>query len=279
MGGWIQWLGMGLCAAMAAQAGEVGRAGYALQVDARGEGPVAVLFESGFGQDAGVWQGVIAELGADCTCIAYARAGLGESGTDGVPKSIEAHLQDLLAVADAMAPGRRFVLVGHSYGGLLATEFARRHPQRLQGLVLVDPATLGQRHAFKQLDAERVQADDRALLGMLPPALAADYRLLVEQLESEAARAPHAPSDVPMVLLTATQVAEDPFVLEETVRGKAEWKRQHAALFAAFSRGRHEYLATGHNLHREDPTAVAGAIRYVAAQRAEEQGGAEPEGG
>lgn len=40
-------------------------------------------------------------------------------------------------------------------------------------------------------------------------------------------------------------------------------------LFAGYVRGMHEYLATGHNIHREKPEAVADAIRFIA--------GAQPE--
>ena len=263
-------VGMGMLLALAcaatAQAGEVQveRKGYQLQAEQQGEGPMVVVFESGFGQDAGVWKDVIAELGAGCHCVAYARAGLGKSGTDGAPKTIEAHLQDLGAVMDALAPNRKAVLVGHSYGGLLVTEFARLHPARVQGLVLVDPATMGQRHAFKAAHGERVQADDKTLLSVLPPQMAADYKLLIAQLDSAAAAVQHRRPDVPVALLTSTQVAAEPFVLEETEQGKAIWKREHAALFAEFSRGTHAYFATGHNIHREDPKAVADAIRSVA---------------
>ena len=181
---------------------EVQRAGYALQAEQHGDGATVVVFEPGFGQGPGVWKDVIAGLGADCRCIAYARAGLGRSGTDGKPKTIEAHVQDLGAVIDTLAPGRKLVLVGHSYGGLLATEFARQHPERLQGLVLVDPATLQQRHAFKAADRDRVAADDKALLSMLPPPMRADYALLVSQLDSADAASPRAMPDVPVALLT-----------------------------------------------------------------------------
>lgn len=256
-----------VAATTTAHAGDVpvNRGGYTLQAERHGDGPVAVVFESGFGQGAGVWKDVIAGLGADCRCVAYARAGLGRSGTDGAPKRIDAHLADLGAVIDTLASGRKVVLVGHSYGGLLATEFARRHPERVQGLVLVDPATLGQRHAFLQADRARVLADDAALLAMLPPAMGADYRVLVEQLERPDAAAPHAMPDLPVALLTATQVAAEPFVFEETAAGKALWKAQHAALFAGFSRGTHRYFATGHNLHREAPQAVVDAVRAVVA--------------
>ena len=58
-------------------------------------------------------------------------------------------------------------------------------------------------------------------------------------------------------------VAAEPFVFEETAQGKALWKRQHATLFAGYTRGIHQYYATGHNIHRENPGAVADAIRFV----------------
>lgn len=263
---WALSLALALHCAATVQAGDlrVERPGYGLQAEQLGDGPTVVVFESGFGQGADAWKGVIAEMGADCRCVAYARAGLGKSGTDGKPKTIEAHLQDLAAVIDTVAPKGKVVLVGHSYGGLLATEFARLHADRVQGLVLVDPATMGQRHAFRKDDEARVLADDKTLLSMLPPNLAEDYKLLIAQLDDAAAASPHAQPDVPVALLTDTSVAAEPFVFEETAAGKALWKQQHAALFARYARGVHRYFATGHNIHREDPKAVAEAIRFVA---------------
>src|SRR5690606_20519144 len=70
----------------------VPRAAYTLQADVQGDGPVAVVFESGFGQGAGVWKAVVDGLGAECRCIAYGRAGLDGSGTDGNAKTIDQHL-------------------------------------------------------------------------------------------------------------------------------------------------------------------------------------------
>ncbi|GHA80365.1 alpha/beta fold hydrolase [Cognatilysobacter bugurensis] len=257
-----------LLAAAVTHAGEtqVQRPAYALQAEQHGDGATAVVFESGFGQGAGVWKDVIAQLGPDCRCIAYGRAGLGGSTTDGAPKRIDEHLQDLGAVIDSLAPDRKVVLVGHSYGGLLATEFARKYPNRLSGLVLVDPSTMQQRHAFLAADRDRVLADDRALLEMLPPSMGADYTNLIAQLDSADAALPRAMPDLPVALLTSTAVADEPFVFEETARGKSLWKAQHATLFAGFSQGTHRYLATGHNIHRENPAAVADAIRAVADQ-------------
>lgn len=258
-----------LAAAGTAQAGDVAvnRGAYTLKAEVSGTGPVDVVFESGFGQGPGVWKDVAPALGSGYRSITYARAGLGQPGSDGHPKSIDDHLNDLAAVIDTVAPAHKVVLVGHSYGGLLVTEFARRHPERVQGLVLVDPATMGQRHAFRQANDARVLADDAKLLGMLPPSMAADYRALIAQLDAPGAATPRTMPDVPVALLTSTRVANEPMVFEETAEGKAIWKAQHAVLFAGFARGSHRYFATGHNIHREDPAAIVEAIQSVATPR------------
>lgn len=261
---WVAVLVMLFASTSRAEELRVSRPAYTLQVRQQGHGPIAVVFESGFGQGPGVWGDVFTNLEPDCQCIAYARAGLGKSGTDGKPKTIQEHLEDLGAVIDAIAPGRKVILVGHSYGGLLATEFARLHPDRLQGLVLVDPATWNQREEYKKANLDRVLADDQALLAMLPPSMQEDYKVLIAQLDSQAAAAPRKQAELPVALLTATQVSAEPLVFEETAQGKIIWRRLHAALFAEFSRGTHAYFATGHNIHRENPKAVADAIRAVA---------------
>jgi len=259
-----------LATAGLAHAGEilVKRGGYTLQGEESGSGTTTVVFEAGFGQGPGAWKQVIAGLGADYRSVAYARAGLGKSGSDGETKRIDDHLSDLSALIETVAPGQQVILVGHSYGGLLVTEFARRHPQRVRGIVLVDPATISQRLAYRTADAARVQADDAALLAMLPPSMAADYRVLVEQLDAADAAGERAMPDVPVALLTATQVADEPLVFEETAAGKVIWRAQHALLFSTFARGVHRYVATGHSIAKEDPPAVVQAIGEMAAMPA-----------
>ncbi len=47
--------------------------------------------------------------------------------------------EEIFAALDAAGEKGPFVLVGHSFGGLLVANMARRHPERLAGLVLLDP--------------------------------------------------------------------------------------------------------------------------------------------
>ena len=57
------------------------------------------------------------------------------------PWTVPQHIDDLLPVLVAAGvAGPKPILLGHSYGGLLAWELARAAPDELAGLVLVDPA-------------------------------------------------------------------------------------------------------------------------------------------
>jgi pimeloyl-ACP methyl ester carboxylesterase len=49
-------------------------------------------------------------------------------------------VDDLSAVLEAVAPGERVVLAGHSFGSFVVRATAARHPALIAGLVLIDPA-------------------------------------------------------------------------------------------------------------------------------------------
>jgi pimeloyl-ACP methyl ester carboxylesterase len=74
--------------------------------------------------------------------VAYERAGVGQSAWDQVtptPQHVADRLRRLLELIGAPPP---YVLVGYSWGGILARYFAGYHPADVAGLVLVDPGPM-----------------------------------------------------------------------------------------------------------------------------------------
>jgi pimeloyl-ACP methyl ester carboxylesterase/predicted MFS family arabinose efflux permease len=69
--------------------------------------------------------------------IRYQQRGLPPSAVDG-SLIVEGHVADAIAVLDSLKVDRAVVL-GHSWGGYLALHLARAHPDRVAGLVIVDP--------------------------------------------------------------------------------------------------------------------------------------------
>ncbi len=82
-----------------------------------------------------VWIPWLTELARHHSLLRYDARGCGLSDRDASEFTIEAWVRDLEAVADA-AGLARFVLLGMSQGGAIAIEYAVRHPERVEKLVL-----------------------------------------------------------------------------------------------------------------------------------------------
>jgi pimeloyl-ACP methyl ester carboxylesterase len=112
--------------------------GRSLYLKCVGSGSPTVVLEAGFGGSTSAWNAVQPQLGRQTRTCAYDRAGLGNSlpipGVHDAGDEI-ADLRQLLERAKLPPP---YVLVGHSYGGLLVRVFAAAHPGETAGVVLVD---------------------------------------------------------------------------------------------------------------------------------------------
>jgi pimeloyl-ACP methyl ester carboxylesterase len=103
-----------------------------------------ILFLHGIGGNAWIWDDVAPRL---ATALPSHRL-VAIDGRDGGDTDHPADgyeradfIADIVAVHDRLG-GRPMVVVGHSRGGWLAAAFAGQHPDRVAGLVLVDPARL-----------------------------------------------------------------------------------------------------------------------------------------
>lgn len=84
------------------------------------------------------YMGSCAALLADrFDCVRYTQRGVAPSA-EVRPYTIETHVADALRVLDAAGIDRAW-LVGHSWGGHLALHLLAAHPDRVRGLICIDP--------------------------------------------------------------------------------------------------------------------------------------------
>ena len=123
--------------------------GRRLYVECIGSGSPTVLLEAGHLLGARSWTAVQLAVGRTTRTCAYDRAGLGDS--DPMPGVHDAadEIRDLERLLDRGRIAPPYVIVGHSYGGLLARLFARAHPDLVAGLVFVD--AMGRNATRRQL--------------------------------------------------------------------------------------------------------------------------------
>ena len=118
--------------------------GLTVHYKTMGQGePVFVLLH-GFGASLYSWHAVMEPLSEYGTVIAYDRPafGLTERPMEWEgrsPYSPQAQVDLLLGLLDQFGIGSA-ILVGNSAGGTVSMEFYLQHPERVQALILVDPA-------------------------------------------------------------------------------------------------------------------------------------------
>ncbi|MFE3262413.1 alpha/beta fold hydrolase [Nocardia sp. NPDC059091] len=105
--------------------------------DSGGNGPAVVYLNGTYANHKHFWR-VIAELGSDFRHIVFDERARGKS-EQSADYSFEACLRDLDAVLTARGV-QRPILVGWSYGALIAVHWADRHPDRVAGVVALDGA-------------------------------------------------------------------------------------------------------------------------------------------
>jgi proline iminopeptidase len=100
-----------------------------------GDGPPLLLLHGGPGLSD--YMSMLAPETGGWRSIGYQQRGIPPSATRG-PFTDARHAADAVAVLDAAGAGKAVVL-GHSWGGYLALQLAVTAPERVAGLVLVDP--------------------------------------------------------------------------------------------------------------------------------------------
>jgi pimeloyl-ACP methyl ester carboxylesterase len=140
-----------------------------------GDGAPVLLVHGGPGLSYEYLDGLADELGTRVRIAAFQQRGLAPSTLAG-PFTISQAIDDVIAVLDGLG-WPQAVLVGHSWGGHLVLRTAAAHPDRLLGVLSVDPIGVvgdGGTAAFeaemvartpKEGRARAQQLDERAMSG------------------------------------------------------------------------------------------------------------------
>jgi pimeloyl-ACP methyl ester carboxylesterase len=281
--------------------GELRRDDRVLRWVEAGSGRPSVVFDAALGEPGSLaWAGVMPLVASRARVVAYDRAGIGAS--DPVSAlTLDAQVGDLAAVA--RQAGGRCILVGHSWGGLLAQLVALSHQELVAGLVLVDPAEEDFLAALPPGEYQQEIASGQAILdqyadGALPDTVRDMFRPFAQRLTADRqlqalilgayvscyAR----PSQARMVADEKRLVFESlpliwhrragrtlpdvPVVVFSATTGRPSeqrdmWTALHARLAASVPLGKHVVLAdTSHATNQERAAEIAEAVNDVIEQ-------------
>ncbi|MDE0102931.1 MAG: alpha/beta hydrolase [Bryobacterales bacterium] len=163
----LQWsLSNGTARRLAAPGMKIDVGGHRLHLRCQGSGTPTVVFEAGLPGSSLAWASVSGEVASFTTTCSYDRAGYAWSEPSPAARSagnIVRELHLLLRNSGIAAP---FVLVGHSFGGLLMQLYASQYPDDVAGMVLVDSSHSGLAH--QSIDLDRIATIGRTV-GILAP--------------------------------------------------------------------------------------------------------------
>ena len=105
-----------------------------------GTGGPTVVFESGLSDWSSTWALIQPAVAKSTRACSYDRPGMGYSDPVVGSRTPDDAIKDLKRLLDGAGISEPVVLVGHSLGGFYAKLFAVTYPDRVAGLVLVDPS-------------------------------------------------------------------------------------------------------------------------------------------
>ncbi|WP_053647615.1 MULTISPECIES: alpha/beta fold hydrolase [unclassified Streptomyces] len=254
-----------------------------------GSGPVCVL-GAGLGMSWFDWDPVVPHLAPYRTVVRFDRPGHGLSAPAAVPPTAAGEADRIAAVLDALGHRGPAVVVGHSIAGFHAEAFARLHPDRTAGLVLVDSSVEEDPRPSRTTAPARLLGAALCAAG-LPAALGPAVRDLAVRAGTVRAGAPRAdPALVRRVYRTSRvlrgtllenahygavaagllALREDhplppglPVTVLAAPDGSARWERRQRALARRLGARYEAAEPSGHLVMRDRPDAVARAVLDV----------------
>jgi pimeloyl-ACP methyl ester carboxylesterase len=228
----------------------------------QGKGEPALVFVHCWSCDKSYWTNQVPAFDKKHTVVTLDLAGHGESGTGRKDWTIQSFAGDVAAVVTALDL-KRVILIGHSMGGPVALEAARRMPGRVIGIIGVDTfQDFEEKYTDQQTNqmllafkANFPAVTDRFVRSMFPPK--ADSAL-VSRIASDMA------SESPEVGIGAMKNMMDYDPLPALAEIKAPIRSINADLWPTNVEGNQRHAKSfkvsfmpghGHFLHLEDPEA------------------------
>lgn len=110
----------------------------------KGEGEPLVLLHGSF-TDLRIWDYQVDSLASKYKVICYDQRGYGKSD---IPESTFSYYDDLKFLIEALEL-KRVSVIGSSFGGSVAIDFALKYPELIKSLILVGPALNGYPYPFR----------------------------------------------------------------------------------------------------------------------------------
>ena len=243
--------------------------GRRLAVTCTGGGSPSVILETGLGAESNEWAIVQRELSAIARVMRYDRANRGASDRVAGPRTALDMIEDLRTLLRASEIERPYVLVGHSFGGLLVRLYAHRYSEEVAGIVLVDAMHEDQFDVFGPLfpPANHFESPELTRMrtfwqgGWRSPEATTERIDFISSIRQ--AREVASLGDIPLHVIIAGGFLTQPLAPPEfRERLQERWEALQKQFLTLSTRATYSLaLSSGHFVQRDGPQIVSEAIK------------------
>lgn len=231
--------------------------GRQLSIVCRGEGAPTVILENGYGWSTTIWNGIDLRIAEVTRVCAYEQPGLQRSPEGPQPRTageVADDLDYLLTQTQVKAP---YLVVGHSFGGLVARLFAARHLDRMAGLVLLDSPHEDIYEEFARVMKE-IGKDPTEAQGT------PQIETSLDQIRTEA----ESLDDLPLVVMGhGRNRPRQGYTADQDAKMEAVWSLLQQRLATISRQGRYvEAEKSGHVIFQDQPDLVVEEITRLVRQ-------------
>lgn len=249
--------------------------GRRLFLEVGGEGSPTVVLEAGAGNSSTTWDHIWLSIMAFTRVCRYDRPNLGQSDRDTSLRSLRNVVEDLHALLKTATVPGPYIMVGHSFGGLVVRLYAHCYPEDVVGLVLIDSSHPEQRKRSLALlppqDPGEALAVTSSRTRYSDPHSALAEGIDFSRSLDEAAQANDLGSLPVTVISRSLPTTWDALErvrpgLPPKVAGDLEalWQELQFDLVRLSAQSTHLVVhQSGHDVHHDQPCLVAEAIRQV----------------
>lgn len=111
---------------------------YRVFTNTSGSGSYSIIFINDMNTPIEQWNRIKEEMEKEHKVFSYDRSGYGWSDASGEEIDMNKSISELKSALSRTGTYGPYILVGHGYGGLIATEYAKKYSDNVAGVVLID---------------------------------------------------------------------------------------------------------------------------------------------
>ncbi|KEK24678.1 alpha/beta hydrolase [Bacillus gaemokensis] len=136
--------------------------GKKIEVCIKGTGSQTIVIQTGMGCSFYDWMPIAEKLALNYKVVLFHRPGYGQSELGNEARTTLQATKELHELLHVLAIRQPIILIGHSYGGLCAQQFAMLHSNQLAAVILLDSTSMNL-HRLDDLDlpiSDETDSDD-----------------------------------------------------------------------------------------------------------------------